>query len=440
MKGRKSNKLFAVIAMVLIAALVAIPAGAVLKVKATDNYAKVAGTSMDFTKYLVIPKDSNVPELEFTYGIVGGAAVDGNEQNMPIYAGDDTTRVTKVDTDKDYLVKVGKATFTNGMATTNGTATDGIANDTTKKYAQTDVTIDFSNAQYSEPGVYRYIVTETLAAGTSTNQAVRTVDVNVINDPDNAGALKVQSYVMYYGNVTSYQNKTTVKEDTDTKKAEDETIDTGDKCDNYVNFWPVQSLYVGKKISGNQASKDKYFKFTVTLTNAGSKTRVVVDGNYNRSLIEEDVNGATTDIPEGGYQNPATFETGTDGTSTQVFFLQGDQYIRLMGLPEDTGYTVTEADYKADGYVSTATAPAADPDPAVTFDIVVDAQTTLTFNAATTGTIEDEDIFTGYKNEKDGSIPTGVILSVAPWVVAGIVILAGVVFFAIRSKRKYEEQ
>ena len=42
-------------------------------------------------------------------------------------------------------------------------------------------------------------------------------------------------------------------------------------------------------------------------------------------------------------------------------------------------------------------------------------------------------------NVKEGVIPTGVILSVAPWVIAGIVIIAGVVFFAIRSRKKYEE-
>ena len=50
-----------------------------------------------------------------------------------------------------------------------------------------------------------------------------------------------------------------------------------------------------------------------------------------------------------------------------------------------------------------------------------------------------DSVYTGFTNTKEGVIPTGVILSVAPWVIAGIVIIAGVVFFAIRSRKKYEE-
>ena len=49
-------------------------------------------------------------------------------------------------------------------------------------------------------------------------------------------------------------------------------------------------------------------------------------------------------------------------------------------------------------------------------------------------------VYTGFTNTKEGIIPTGVILSVAPWAIAGVVILAGVVFFAIRSRKKYEEE
>ena len=49
-------------------------------------------------------------------------------------------------------------------------------------------------------------------------------------------------------------------------------------------------------------------------------------------------------------------------------------------------------------------------------------------------------IYTGFTNDRSGVIPTGVILSVAPWAIAGVVILAGVVFFAIRSRKKYEEE
>jgi len=428
MKGKKSNKLFLIVATVLLAAVMILPGIGALKAKAVANYTPVAGTEMNFTKYLVIPKDANVPTLTFNYSVTYGTAVDGDADNLPIYAGNDTSRVSKVDDTKD-LITVASVSFDHKDGTTDGTDTDGIANSTEKKYAEKTVKIDFSNAKYSEPGVYRYIITEGVTAGTSTAEAVRTVDVNVV---DNNGSLEV-SYVMYYGTLTGNQNKTTVKKDTDKKKAKATGIQTGDKCDNYVNEWPASNLYVGKKIVGNQASKDKYFKFTISLTDGGDETHIGIGGDYTRETIAANVNGATTDIPSAGYTNPQSAVTTSAGAAEIVLYLQGGQYAYLMGLPKGTAYTVTEGNYTTDGYVSTAVSATN------TFEITA-GTTTLTFDDATTGKIGDEDILTGFVNTKNGTIPTGVILSVAPWVIAGIVILAGVVFFAIKSRKRFEEE
>ena len=451
---RSTKKLLGFVAAGFLAAVAIVPGLGTLKAGATPNYTPVTGTSMDFTKYLVIPADASVPTLTFSYTWATGTAVAGDADNMPIYAGTDTDRVSKKDDSKD-LISIGTASFTStdtGSATA-GAEKDGITNSTEKKYAKKTVAIDFSNANYSEPGVYRYIITETATAGTTTAEAVRTVDVNVV---DNNGALEVGSYVMYYGDPADFtsanQNKTTVQDtnkkantqdDPDTQA--DETITAGDKCDNYVNVWPAQNLYIGKSIVGNQASKDKYFRYTVALTNAGNATHISVAGNYTTDELTSNVNGATTivdtDIPTGetGYTNPATITTDANGAATVVFYLQGNQYVKLMGLPENAGYTVTEDSYVTDGYVTTATKPAAGTDPAVSFTIT-DGNDTFTFINATTGTIGTDDVLTGYINTKQGTIPTGVILSVAPWAIAGVVILAGVVFFAIRSRKKYEEE
>ncbi|MBQ1489401.1 MAG: QVPTGV class sortase B protein-sorting domain-containing protein, partial [Lachnospiraceae bacterium] len=138
------------------------------------------------------------------------------------------------------------------------------------------------------------------------------------------------------------------------------------------------------------------------------------------------------DNPSGKNANANTITVGTNGSKTIVVYLQGDQYIQLMGLKKGAHYEVTEDDYEPDGYVSTATSSTN----TFTIGTGTDAKT---FNAVTSGVIDDADVLTGYKNVKQGVIPTGVILSVAPWVIAGIVIIAGVVFFAIRSRKKYEE-
>ena len=62
------------------------------------------------------------------------------------------------------------------------------------------------------------------------------------------------------------------------------------------------------------------------------------------------------------------------------------------------------------------------------------------FKGLTESDITDKDVYTGYKNSKSGAIPTGVILSVAPWVIAGAVIIVGIVFLVIRSRKKYDAE
>lgn len=444
---RSTKKLLGFVAAGFLAAVAIVPGLGTLKAGATPNYTPVTGTETTFKKHLVIPKDSTVPNLIFAYSITAGNQVLGDDTHVPVYAGDDAGRVIGAPTIADEQAKFTPA---DDAHTIDGTDTDGIANSTEKKYATKDITIDFSSVKYKEPGVYRYIVHEddqTPSGVTFDTELDRTLDVNV---EDSNGSLVVSSYVMYYGNLATAQHKTDVKMANNKKNAkaldnastaEDESIQVGDKCDNYVNSWPAQNLYIGKSIAGNQASKDKYFRFTVALSNAGSGTHIAVAGNYNATdTLTSEVNGATT-IIDGttGYQNPSTITTDANQEATVVFYLQGNQYVKLMGLPENAEYTVTEDSYVTDGYVSEATKPAAGTEPEVSFTII-DGTENLKFVNATTGTIGTVDVLTGYINTKQGTIPTGVILSVAPWAIAGVVILAGVVFFAIRSRKKYEEE
>ena len=426
MRGKRTCKFIALLVTLALSVMLMAPC-----VFATDNYAEVAGTSTTFKKYLVLPKNVAVPNLTFNFTIASGAAVTGDASNLPIYRGDDADRVDGVPT-----IAADQAAFTTADSTTNGAADDKITNDAEKKYAEKDVTIDFSGVKFKEPGIYRYIITEdrSAPAGVSFDgEPKRTLDVNVVDDN---GALKVESYVMYYGEISSAQNKTTVKEETDRKYAGDATITAGDKCSSYINQYPSHNLYIGKKISGNQASKDKYFRFTVTLSNAGNASLIHVGGDYNdNDALNSDVNAATTvldtDIPEGetGYTNPSSFTTEADGSKVVVFYLQGDQYVNLMGLKEDAVFEIAEDDYSADGYVSTATS-ATD-----TFTIG-----TLVFNNGVTGTISDTDIYAGFLNTKQGTIPTGVILAASGLLISGAVVVGGIIFFGRRSKKKYEDE
>ena len=44
-----------------------------------------------------------------------------------------------------------------------------------------------------------------------------------------------------------------------------------------------------------------------------------------------------------------------------------------------------------------------------------------------------------FTNDKHGTIPTGVLLSATGLIVVGLIVVVGVVFFGIRSKKRYEE-
>ena len=79
-------------------------------------------------------------------------------------------------------------------------------------------------------------------------------------------------------------------------------------------------------------------------------------------------------------------------------------------------------------------------------DYTVETSKTVGTDAAvigTSATVTEDDIkkpvTVAYTNTKTGTIPTGVILSVAGLLVVGIFAVIGFVFFGLRSKRRYDE-
>ena len=414
MKTKRTKKL---LAFIIATAMAVLLMGTVVYADAKDNnYGKINGGTMTFNKYFVLPADTVIPSRTFNYTIVAGTpvAATATDDGVPIYAGPTTANAPRV-TSVSF-------SSTDEAAAQQGKADDGITNDATKKYVEKTATIDFTGVEFSEPGIYRYVVTEADVAGvTCLTNPVRTVDVYVT---DNSGSLAV-THVMYRGEIHDQgdPNPATTVDPIDVST-------DGLKCDSYINKYPSQNLYVGKKIEGNQASKDKYFKFTITLTGAGDTTPIAVAGDFE-TTIPEDVNAATTGLPSGGHTNQTSFTTDSEGNKTIVYYLQGGQYVELQGVPTGARYSVTEEDYSEEGYVSTD---------AETADFELDSLNNVTFEDKLTDTVkEGKDYATGYTNTKDGTIPTGVILSVAGLLIVGIIAVIGFVFFGVHSKRRYEE-
>ena len=355
---------------------------------ASVGYRKIPGTSTDFKTYLVVKNDANIPAAEYTYTIAAGTPVAANLSagTLAVLAGPTPANVV--------IGNAGKTSFTVNQATTAGAASDGIADSTEKKYATNTVTVNFANVEFDEPGVYRYVITQ---AGDSTKAylqddsvATRTLDVYI---KDNNGTLEVEGYVMYSGTVTNGPKADGTPSETKTSK--------------YVNTVLTQDYSLTKQVSGNQASKDKYFKFTVTITNAGNGTIMNVDMSAAQKTPTKSSATIYEEAAMSTANNITSLAAGTDGSITHDFYLSHGDTIRLTGVPKSAVVTVVE----------------------VPEDYTCDQQS----NTSET-TIVSDDVAVTFTNTRAGTVPTGVILSVVPGILVVALASAGLILFS-RKKR-----
>lgn len=390
---------------------------AAISANAATTYTGVVGSTTTFSKYLIVDEDTNIPNVTFDFSI---AAIEtgkpATSSTMAVYA-PASAGVTGTPTISDPV-------FTSDTATTPTNDTvlsedEGkLTLDSGKKYASKTVTVDFSSVTFPEPGIYRYVVTEAAASGAYTHDTQNTggtsltryLDVYVT---DNNGTLEVSSYVLHKDDSTVTAGANSGSGDV----ASDGTAVT-DKSASYVNEYATKDLAFSKKVDGNQASKDKYFQYTVTVT--GLTATDVFTVNLDNADASPAGNSATTYT---SMSNPASV-TGAELAAGVNFYLQHGQSIKILGLPTTAGYTVTEAE---EDYSKTANN-----------DLVaVAAQNEVpakTYNDSNTGTMDD-DKYVGYTNTKDGVIPTGVLVTIAPFAIGILLFGALIIFFIAKRKR-----
>ena len=376
-----------------------------------------------FDKYLVMDEDAEVPNASFTYAVTAGKAkaYDVKGKKFEVLAGVDADKVTMAGVGSKTA---GTITYKPGDATLNdkNALVKDYANSFRKKYAKKTATLDFSACRFTEPGIYRYIVTEsgTNQAVTNDADATRVVDVYVMNDDsdDNydyqCGKLKIAGYVLH----------SNADDAPDVSLGENHGSAgayAGTKSQGFTNSYDTSNIWICKRVSGNQASRDKYFEFTVSITDAVPGTVYHVDLLGAPSTTPS--NAATITANE-GKTNPRTLTVGADGTVTAKFYLAHYQEIQINGVAKGSKYKVTE---NAEDYKSTS------------LDAVDHEDRALIPVVAPSGTIASEDIMTGYLNTRDGVIPTGVIMTVAPF--AAVTLLGGVgAVTMVMKKRKSSEE
>lgn len=375
--------------LLLLVSLLALP------VSAANTNVAAPGGEFTFKKYLVMDANANVPNVTFEFTIDAGTAVAATGSSPAIYAG--------------IVEKTGgtvtKPTVTNATFSYNidkGSTTDGLPTDTTTtpnmKYATKEVTVDFSGISFTAPGIYRYTITEVAPAQSGIaiqGSGTRTLDVYVEYTDDSATTLAVKHYVLQDG--TANPN-------------------TATKSKGFTNTYTTYDLTLAKTVTGNQGDRDKYFVFTIKITGAVEGTVYTVD-----------LSGADERPTVDGVQqtNPETL-TATEGSVTDTYYLKHGQSIVIQGLTSDTAYTITETGYSTDGYTTT---------------YAIDGGDAVTGNATPSqdNTMNGDDHTVTFTNDKQGTVPTGILLETAPYLILGAVVVAGlVVLFATRRRRSRE--
>ena len=408
MKGKNMNKKMRRAAAAIICALIVV-LGAVPAFAAT--YTPVKGDAEHgFTQFLIIDKDACIPDIEFNYSIAPGQPSAASAGKMAVLAGVGAPAI-------------GRATFVQGEAAGTAAA-EGLTLAADEQYAQKAVKFDFSGVSFAEPGIYRYVVTMTSAAqlaveydiqkGTAAQEKVRILDVYVVDDN---GSLKVDSYAFHETANAVAAGAQGGSADVGTAHAA-----LADKSAGFVNRYDTQELVFGKEVTGNQGSRDKYFKFSLSIGSAAPDTVYHVD--LSSAEAASGATAATADANR-NKTNPVKLTTDANGAASADFFLCDGQYVTLKGLPKGASYVLTEdkEDYiSADG-ISAQLGKGGE-----------------AYSDPVRGNIEAKDIATGFTNTRNGVVPTGLISVVAPGAGAAALGIAGLGIVLFGRKRRNEEE
>ena len=412
-KSTLKTRLWALAAtLLLLVSLLALP------VSAANTPA--AGGTFDFNKYLVMDENANVPNVTFEFTIAAGAAVNASAENgnRAIYSGTDATRtngelpVLKVENDGN--AQNVNVTFAPGDTTGATEGKPGDATATDYKYATKSVTVDFTDVTYNAPGIYRYTITETESTApgiTDDSELVRTLDVYVHYSDGSEEILEVAGYALYEGVPST--------DDDYAEEGHAGQAATDTKSNGYVNEYTTYDLTLAKTVTGNQGDRDKYFEFSVNITGAVNGTLYTVDLT--------DAEGSP--IVDGQTKSNLATLTATEGSVAATYYLKHGQSIVIQGLTEDTKYTITETSYSTDGYTTSNTVKVGNNE----------ADTSDTPNTTGEKTMGKGDNVVTFTNDKQGTVPTGILLETAPYLILGAVVVAGlVVLFATRRRRSRE--
>ncbi|MCR4702826.1 MAG: hypothetical protein K5665_04070 [Saccharofermentans sp.] len=392
---------------------------------ALDNYIVIY---KEITAYNPDSSTVNAPNITYNYAIAPGTA--GKiitDDTTP----DSVTAQTKAGPAAAVSLSASSISWTN--ADTLTTSAGGTANTKTLQ-------INVDPTAFSGPGVYRYVITETVGGGL-TKAACGVIDGGIsdtryldiyVRDPKTgeAAGLKVYGYVLFQNDNDINAKAAATAADAEAKAGKTEgfvaTTDPADTTNTLTaDAYYTYNLKVGKTLVNDSGNTANQFPFTVTFTN-GTITQ-------NIDLISDvsDSSKATlAEVAAATITSLATTPTIADGA-----------YVTYTGIPCGTAVTIYEtnnvatAAYTSVGEITVGKLTGdADAASKLINVNVASNNVEIVAGAADAAGTSREVTFT---NTFALISPTGVAMAVLPFV---IMLVFGLGFMAVATKKKADEQ
>lgn len=421
-------------------------------------YVPINGEKITFEKYITMENDANVPNIAFDFEAAPiDAVIPATADTLEVQPGpanikfihESTDSVTVDSTDP----KKASVAFSNSDPATaesgKGTKTAKFSTPdelTDEKFAAKTMTLDLSDVEFTEPGVYRYVITEEEATGLA----------GLMNDPVNVRYLDI--YVKDVAGDLVIDGSFLHTGDAAPKKTVDSTDTENGKSTGFSNSYETDNLIFSKAVSGNQGSKDKYFKFTVKLTNADGASinaadEFTVSGNWDKAPVTNfGTDYTTAEMTAANATNltyyPATATSEEMYTLTYAqlsagydFYLRSGDVIQIKGIPSKLGYVVTESyeDYAPSVDMSAGTDTKTGDSATADGTAIAGVNDTAAKTFSVTDTFLKANARADFTNTREGAVPTGVIVAVAVPAVLSIAAFAGVVTIIIKRKKEDAE-
>ena len=335
-----------------------------------NNYVGTGSPSITFTDTFRASKGDNaqnLPAVTFDYKIAPGAGVPATQTSPLIKAGIESPSIT------DAV----------HAATPAGDLEDSV-----------DVTIDFSGVGFTEAGIYRYAVTESLVGEND----------DIVIDVENAkdGEFFLDVYVEKNGDgfrPFAYIMAASPEAPSLSDSEDGKTATYTSKIGSVANEYTTYDLTVSKSIVGAMAANDFAF-------------------NINISNVPEDVYIAQDD-------NAAVI--GSESNSFSARLGDGDSTV-IKGLPSKAAYAIQEEVNKIEGYSVEVT-----DDHKAEYDWIGSDR----FGREAGTVMGTADANVAFTNTLMTISPTGVVMRFAPYM---MILGAGIALAMVSRRRKAEQE